>query len=185
MVRLDRGLLSPYSIDRRPNPNELKAYGDESGCHYRREIMKASNCDTVRCIFITVPTGEQIRQIIEMYQMQGWWQSRDDGRDRLIPRLIAGSHCFVIAMDGETIAGMGRAISDGVSDAYIQDLTVRPNHRDQGIGRKILRALLQRLHADGISWIGLIAEPGSCGLYRHNGFREMPGSVPMLMSEEP
>jgi len=103
----------------------------------------------------------------------------------LASRLIAGSHFFVIATDGESIVGMGRVISDGVSDAYIQDLTVRLDRRKQGIGQLILQTLLERLHTNGIHWIGLIAEPGSGNLYRRAGFREMSDSVPMLMIKEP
>ena len=49
----------------------------------------------------------------------------------------------------------------------------------------ILKTLLERLHADGIAWIGLIAEPGSKNLYLRAGFREMSEAIPMLMIEEP
>jgi ribosomal protein S18 acetylase RimI-like enzyme len=146
--------------------------------------MKTACENSIRCIAIRVPTEEQTLQIAEMYRSQGWWQPHDDDRKCLIPRMIIGSQCFVIAMDGDTIVGMGRALSDGISDAYIQDLTVKKDRRNQGIGRKILLALLERLRADGISWIGLIAEPGSCDLYSHAGFRMMKESVPMLMTEE-
>ena len=144
--------------------------------------MTISNINTVRCTFLREPNERQIRQIMELYQAQGWWQTGDDSRERLISRLIAGSHCFVIATDEMNIVGMGRVISDGISDAYIQDLTVLLDRRRQGIGNLILQTLLQRLHADGIAWIGLIAEPGSDALYRHAGFREMPASIPMLMT---
>lgn len=146
-----------------------------------------TSCDdkTVKCIPLQDPTEEQIRQIVGLYRDQGWWQPGDDHTERLVPRLIAGSHCFVIATDGESIVGMGRVISDGVSDAYIQDLTVRLDRRKQGIGQLILQTLLERLHTNGIHWIGLIAEPGSGNLYRRAGFREMSASVPMLMIKEP
>jgi aralkylamine N-acetyltransferase len=143
--------------------------------------MTSRKNSSVQCIFIQKPNEKQIRQIVELYRAQGWWQPADDGRALLIPRLIAGSHCFVIATDQKNILGMGRAISDGVSDAYIQDVTVRLDHRKQGIGKLILQTLMERLHADGIAWIGLIAEPGSNTLYHHAGFREMPASIPMLM----
>lgn len=139
----------------------------------------------VKCLPLTNPSEEQIRQIVGLYKDQGWWQSGDDRTERLASRLIAGSYCFVIAIDGESIVGMGRVISDGVSDAYIQDLTVRVDRRKQGIGQLILRTLLEQLQAGGIAWIGLIAEPGSVGLYRRAGFREMSGSLPMLMIKEP
>lgn len=140
---------------------------------------------TVTCTPLEDPTEEQIRQIVGLYQDQGWWQPGDDRSERLVSRLIAGSHCFMIATEGENIVGMGRVISDGVSDAYIQDLTVRLNRRKQGIGQMILQTLLERLRTDGIHWIGLIAEPGSDKLYRRAGFREMSDSIPMLMIKEP
>jgi ribosomal protein S18 acetylase RimI-like enzyme len=141
--------------------------------------------DRVTTVMIRVPTENQIRKITGLYRAQGWWQAGDDESRLFIPRLIAGSHCFVAALEGEDIVGMGRAISDGVSDAYIQDLTVRSDCRNQGIGRRILQTLLERLHADGLHWIGLIAEPGSCGLYRWAGFQEMSAHVPMLMNQKP
>jgi ribosomal protein S18 acetylase RimI-like enzyme len=138
----------------------------------------------VNCIVIDTPTAEQSRLIAGLYRAQGWRQACDDDSPQWIRKLVAGSHCFVVALEGEEIVGMGRAISDGISDAYIQDLTVRSNRRNQGIGRRILQTILERLHTDGLRWIGLIAEPGSANLYRHAGFREMPAAVPMLMIHE-
>jgi aralkylamine N-acetyltransferase len=140
---------------------------------------------TVKCLPLQDPTEEQIRQIVGLYRDQGWWKPRDDSTERLLSRLIAGSHCFVIAIEGESIVGMGRVISDGVSDAYIQDLMVRLDRRKQGIGQLILQTLLESLHTNGIHWIGLIAEPGSDNLYRRAGFQEMAASIPMLMITEP
>lgn len=147
--------------------------------------MTPSDARTVEYTDLTDPTEEQIQQIIELYRNQGWWQPGDDRTGRLVPKIIAGSHCFVIATAGRRIVGMGRAISDGISDAYIQDLTVRIDRRKEGIGQRILETLLQRLHAGGIRWIGLIAEPGSRELYLRAGFRDMSGSTPMLMTGEP
>jgi ribosomal protein S18 acetylase RimI-like enzyme len=138
----------------------------------------------VNCIVINTPTAEQSRLIAGLYRAQGWRQACDDDSPQWIQKLVAGSHCFVVALEGEEIVGMGRAISDGISDAYIQDLTVRSNSRNQGIGGKILQTILERLHIDGLRWIGLIAEPGSANLYRHAGFREMPAAVPMLLIRE-
>lgn len=138
----------------------------------------------VKCIVIETPTAEQSRLIAGLYQAQGWRQACDEDHPQWVQKLVAGSHCFVVAQEGEEIVGMGRAISDGISDAYIQDLTVRSNHRNQGIGSGILQTILDRLRADGLRWIGLIAEPGSTNLYRHAGFREMPAAVPMLLSHE-
>jgi aralkylamine N-acetyltransferase len=147
--------------------------------------MMTNMDDRISTVMIRFPTENQIREIADLYYAQGWWQAGDGEISQLIPRLIAGSHCFVVALEGEDIVGMGRAISDGISDAYIQDLTVRSDHRNQGVGRRILQALIERLHADGLHWIGLIAEPGSYGIYRRAGFQEMSACVPMLMNQKP
>jgi len=143
-----------------------------------------SHKKNVTCRFVVTPSSDEVGQIIGLYREQGWWQPSDDWDKDLLKRLIAGSHCFVVAEKVGNLVGMGRVISDGVSDAYIQDLVVSPSHRNQGIARMILDALLERLRADGIPWIGLIAEPGSRRLYQGAGFREMSGFVPMLMMRE-
>jgi GNAT superfamily N-acetyltransferase len=137
------------------------------------------------CRFLKILTEEQSRQILELYRFQGWWQASDDDKQGRLYGIIAGSHCFVVAEDEGRIIGMGRAISDGVSDAYIQDLAVAENRRKEGIGKLIVHTLVDRLHADGISWIGLIAEPGSVNIYARAGFEAMSGATPMRMIKEP
>ncbi len=97
--------------------------------------------------------------------------------------MIAGSHCFIIATEGEAIIGMGRALSDGVSDAYVQDVTVADEYQHTGIGSLIVKKLVSRLQDDGLSWIGLIAERNSHAFYERLGFKLMPHSVPMLLKE--
>ena len=149
----------------------------------RNDINLGEN-ETVNCIFIRTPTEDQLRQIVALYRAEGWWSPYDEGRRQMIRRLISGSHCFVVAEEEGRIVGMGRAISDGVSDAYIQDMAVLGARRKQGIGRMILDTILARLRADGLRWIGLIAEPGSCSLYQHAGFREMTAWAPMLLTIE-
>lgn len=129
--------------------------------------------------FLVNPTPYQIQQIIALYRMEEWWTAEPDDPDRVV-RIVAGSHCFVIASIEDQIVGIGRAISDGTSDAYLQDVTVKQDYRGQKIGKKIVKALVSRLNRDGLKWIGLIAERGSHAFYEQLGFKEMPDSVPML-----
>jgi ribosomal protein S18 acetylase RimI-like enzyme len=75
---------------------------------------------------------------------------------------------------------MGRILSDGVSDAYIQDLIVHPEYRRKGTGRKILLHLLAACSAAKIDWVGLIAEQGTEEFYIGLNFSRMEGHVPML-----
>ena len=129
--------------------------------------------------FLNKPTPEQIANITEMYRLEGWWyQDADD--PKTVAGIVAGSHCFLLVTKAGDTIGMGRALSDGTSDAYIQDVTVKKPFRGQGIGTQIIRKLVERLNADGLEWIGLIAERNSHAFYERLGFNKMPKSVPML-----
>ena len=70
---------------------------------------------------------------------------------------------------------MGRVLSDGVSDAYIQDVVVHPDFRGQGIGGEIVRFLVRELEKNGIDWIALVGEPGTEKFYARLGFEEKKG----------
>jgi ribosomal protein S18 acetylase RimI-like enzyme len=121
--------------------------------------------------------------IVALYRAGGWWRELPAWR-AAIPAMIRGSFCFLVAREAEGgIVGMGRAISDGVSDAYIQDVVVLEALRGSGIGREIVRRVTERCVQSGISWIGLIAEPGTQAFYEPLGFRTLAGHVPMLHAE--
>ena len=129
--------------------------------------------------FLEIPTRMDIARLTKLYRQAGWWTDEADNPS-LVAGIVAGSHCFLVARQAKTIIAMGRAISDRVSDAYIQDVTVDPAFRKQGIGSRMVAALVTRLEADGIGWVGLIAERKTHPFYRPLGFSPMADSVPML-----
>ncbi len=95
--------------------------------------------------------------------------------------MIRGSLYFMVARSLEgRIVGMARVISDGFSDAYIQDVVVLQNYRGRGVGSELVRRLTQFCVARKISWIGLVAEPGTQGLYEELGYGPLVGYQPML-----
>ncbi|MBP1928509.1 ribosomal protein S18 acetylase RimI-like enzyme [Methanolinea mesophila] len=118
-------------------------------------------------------------EIEYLYRAAGWWKEEYDSRE--LPGLIRSSFVFIVALDKKTgkAIGMGRAISDGISDAYLQDLVVLPGFRSLGIGTRIVKMLVESCIARGITWIALIAEPGTEHFYLPNGFSPMTGYVPM------
>lgn len=125
------------------------------------------------------PTNDHVKQITALYRHEEWW-SKDADDAALVKGIIAGSHFFLAAIEDKVVVGMGRALSDRISDAYIQDVTVKKEYRSRGIGTEIIRELVKRLRADGIEWIGLIAERGSHGFYSRLGFDKMSNSIPMV-----
>lgn len=57
-----------------------------------------------------------------------------------LARFIAGSRWLVHAYADARLVGFARAISDGVSTAYLNSVMVDPDHRRRGIGRAMLAA---------------------------------------------
>ena len=123
--------------------------------------------------------------IVRLYRAGGWWKESRAWR-AAIPSMIRGSFCFMIAVTraGEVV-GMGRAISDGVSDAYIQDVAGVKKLRGRGIGAELIRRLTRYLESRGIGWIGLVAEPGTRRFYERLGYGRLKGHEPMLFGKRP
>ncbi len=125
-----------------------------------------------------------VEEIVALYKSAGWWQKSPRGR-AIIPDMIRGSFCFMVVRSGEgKIIGMGRVISDGYSDAYIQDVVVLQDFRGRGFGRELIRRLTKFCENQKIGWIGLVAEPGTQGFYEALGYRPLKGYQPMLYGQQ-
>ena len=74
---------------------------------------------------------------------------------------------------GEKVVGMGRVIGDGGCFYHIVDIAVLPEHQGQGLGKRIMAAIMAYIEEDALptAYISLIAdEPG---FYRKYGFRSV------------
>ena len=120
------------------------------------------------------------QEIADLYRAGGWWREEYNASE--IPALMRGSFLFAVAVheENQKAVGMGRVISDGISDAYIQDLVVLPSCRGAGVGKEIVRVLIEACRKSGIGWIGLIAEPETEEFYAPLGFHRMTGHIPLL-----
>lgn len=131
-----------------------------------------------------VVTAAPVDEIVELYKTAGWWQESPEAR-AVIPPMIRGSLCFMVArsLNGR-IVGIARVISDGFSDAYIQDVVVLPDYRGRGIGTELVRRLTQFCLDRKIAWIGLIAEPGTQDVYAKLGYGPLTDYQPMLYGKK-
>ena len=80
--------------------------------------------------------------LLKLYTDAGW-TAYTDHLDRL-ERGVAASLAVYTAWEGEALVGLLRAVGDGETILYLQDLLVRSSHRRRGIGRE----LLERVTAD-------------------------------------
>jgi len=141
------------------------------------------NPDEVEIRIIAAADREAVKKL---YQQAGWWEENDEAADgnSWIDDLVKGSFCFVGAFAGTEMIGMGRALSDGVSDAYIQDVAVLKEFRGKGIGARIVQVLSESLRSRHIGWIGLVAAPGTKAFYRRLGFGVLEGHSPMRLKRK-
>ncbi|THB76541.1 MAG: N-acetyltransferase [Desulfobacteraceae bacterium] len=117
------------------------------------------------------------KEMIRLYRDAGWWQADWEQDTSFLEGIVKNSALFAAAFHDGAMVGMGRALSDRVSDAYIQDVAVLKGYRNQGIGKRIIQALVSNLKKSGVDWIGLISEPGTQDFYTRLGFEELKGHV--------
>lgn len=120
-----------------------------------------------------------VDQLIGLYQDLGWWTESRYQRAS-IPKLITGSFCFFAAFHGDRLVGIGRVLSDGVSDAYLHEIGVHSNYRRRGIGKELVWRLTAYCMEKDLEWIGLIATPENEEWYRKCGYERLTGYHPML-----
>ena len=126
------------------------------------------------CRIETDFTPEFLHSAARLYKIAGWVDEAD-GCGFLVAAL-KNSCAVCAAYDGNgELAGMGRALGDGVSDAYIQDVVVDPAFRRRGVGGAIVKGLVAELRKRGVDWIGLVGEPGTEAFYRSLGFAAPAG----------
>lgn len=113
-------------------------------------------------------------EVAALYTSAGWHVLPPE----VYRKALAGTFLSVSARREGRLVGYGRVVSDGAIYAWIHDLIVVPELRGQGLGRKILRELLDRTVAAGVPYLGLFAAKGRAGFYEAFGFRRRPDDAP-------
>lgn len=129
-----------------------------------------------------VKTAEK-NALTALYKDAGWWDESCENHPGFLDHVVANSAVFVGAFCEKKMIGMGRALSDLTSDAYIQDVTVLQKYRGKGIGKKIIKKLITGLKDHGVDWIGLIGEPNTRSFYENLGFEELSGHIPYRLKD--
>ena len=122
-----------------------------------------------------VPAEISPEEAAELYVEAGWMETADT---KAVSAMLKGTFAVSAAIHRGRLIGFMRALSDGVSDAYMLDLIVRKEYRKQGIGRKILEQLADFLKQRGIDWILCIGAPGTEAFYARTQAKKMTDYTP-------
>ena len=60
---------------------------------------------------------------------------------------LANGHHYVVALDDQALVGYGGLAVTGPGEAWVNNIAVRRDHQRQGIGRRLLEALLDQARA--------------------------------------
>lgn len=82
------------------------------------------------------------REILAMYENAGW--SNYTRAPEMLRRAYENSLCALGAYEDGRLVGIIRAVGDGASVVFIQDLLVLSEYRRRGVGTALVRALAER-----------------------------------------
>lgn len=110
-------------------------------------------------------------EMVPLYTSVGWTAYTDD-----LDALRQGfehSLLTLAAYLGDQPVGILRAVGDGHTVVFVQDILVYPEHQRKGVGTALLQELLSRFHH--VRQIQLLTDntPETIGFYRALGFWEL------------
>jgi N-acetylglutamate synthase-like GNAT family acetyltransferase len=109
-----------------------------------------------------LPSENELKNLFS----QTTWASKRQNRD--IRKMLENLIVFVTIRENSKLIGFGRAVSDGIYRALIDDIIVDTTHQKRGLGKVIVKNLLKQL--DGIDEIFLNTKPDLEGFYKKLGF---------------
>lgn len=108
--------------------------------------------------------------VIDLYHNVGW-QNYTSDEPKLI-RALNQSLCVITAWQDTDLIGLIRAVGDGESILYIQDILVRKEFQRHGVGSRLIHLLFEKY--PGVRQKVLLTDntPETTAFYKKLGFRE-------------
>ena len=128
---------------------------------------------------IAPETDVPLAELLQLYGAVGWTAYVD--QPELLGKGVAGSSCVVTARLGHRLVGLARAMSDDATICYLQDVLVHPDAQRRGIGRALVRAILDRYRLVRQKVLLTDDEPAQRAFYESLGYAEIrdfgPGTL--------
>ena len=92
--------------------------------------------------------------VLDLYASVGWtgYSSHPEMLEKALEHILL----VLAAVDGDRLVGLLRAVGDGYSIIFIQDILVLPAYQRQGIGRNLLEQAIS--HFPGIYQLHLLTD---------------------------
>ena len=116
--------------------------------------------------------------LYNLYQTTGWYLEKPISQSE-IARAVDNSQFKVSAYsEGPRLVGFGRVLTDGVIHAMIYEMIVEPRYQRRGIGKTILKMLVDYCLELKVRDIQLFCARDRRGFYEKSGFAARPDDAP-------
>lgn len=120
-----------------------------------------------------------INKITALRESVGWNKMYDS-----FLKSLDKFYYYICCFDGDDLVGFIDIVSNGITDAYLQDLMVKPSYQRKGIGTKLMNMAIEKIKTDGIYMIGIIFEEKLLGFYKKFGFYPLMSGLLETRKEE-
>jgi len=110
-------------------------------------------------------------EILPLYESVGWTAYTD--HPEVLRKGFENAMLTLAAYAGDELLGILRAVGDGYTIVYVQDILVFPEHQRKGIGSALLQAVLDRYSHVRQIVLATDNTPETIAFYKSMGFREM------------
>lgn len=91
---------------------------------------------------ITENPSLEANELLALYESVGW--TNYTARPEMLRRAYGNSLCILGAYAGGRLIGVLRAVGDGHSIVFVQDLLVTPEYQRRGVGTALMKAAMER-----------------------------------------
>ena len=131
----------------------------------------------ITCRPVRVDDYEQVRQLV----IDTGWARRAQDPERF-RRMLEGADRTIVALDGERVVGFARAVFDDASNGYISMVAVAVDRQGRGIGRELVRRLMDVKAPQQITWV-LRSARESTAFWEKMGFRKSDVAMEIVRTE--
>ena len=109
-----------------------------------------------------------VKALADLRESVGWNRMEKEYINPLM-----NSYYHIAVYEDEKLIGYIDSVSNGVTDAYIQDLIVSPDHQGNGIGTELMNKMIEYLKEKRIYMISVVYEESLKPFYERFGFYNM------------
>ncbi len=111
------------------------------------------------------------REILPLYASVGWTAYTD--RPDVLRKGFENSLLCLAAYEGDRMIGLVRVVGDGQTVVLVQDILVHPAYQRQGVGTRLMDAMLKRF--PNVRQIQLLTDdtPKTVSFYESLGFKSV------------